>query len=173
MKKTLGVYINFPNKYHGAAKLEFKVPLSDLQKAILNTLYRLNGSSVGTHLSSLIGPDIKVIPEFGVADGLTFNYLDEDTLNTILKLINEEEARILDFFCVIRYYRLRGKERRALRFDYYFLRFLFGRNEFEVQAFHERGLERIPIEGLIKFLIENINVELLRKKSSPIRIMDM
>jgi hypothetical protein len=173
MKRTLGIYTNFPNTYHGAAKLEFKVSLSNLQKAILNALHRLNGNSVGAHLSSLIGPDIEVIPEFGVADGLTFNYLDKDTLNVILDLINEGEVRILDFFCVIRYYKLKEKVRRALRFDYYFLRFLFGGDEFELQVFHEKGLERIPIEGLIKFLIENINVELLRKGASPIKIVDV
>jgi hypothetical protein len=173
MKKTLGIYINFPNKYHGAARFEFKIPLSTLQKAILNTLYRLNGSSVTANISGLIGPDVDVILEFGVADGLIFNYMDEDALNMILNLISEEDIHILDFFCVIRYYRLRGEARRALRFDYYFLRFLFSKDEFEVQVFHERGLGRIPVEDFIKFLIEKINMELLRRGANPVRIIDM
>lgn len=171
-RDNLGVYINFPNIHHGTAQLEFNIPKNDLQRIMLNTLYRLNGQSASASLSSLIGPGIDIIPEFGVAEGLTFNYLNKDTLNMILNLINERSVRILDFFCIMRYYRLREGKRRALRFDYYFLRFLFSNNNkfFEVQVFHERGLGRITIEDLIKFLVENINMDLSRRGADLVRI---
>ncbi|MEM2341184.1 MAG: hypothetical protein QXX94_02255 [Candidatus Bathyarchaeia archaeon] len=172
-RENLGVYINFPNVYHGAAQLEFNIPINDLQRIMLNTLYKLNGQSAGASLSSLIGPSIDVIPEFGVAEGLTFNYLNNDTLNMILNLINKRSVRILDFFCIMRYYKLMEGKRRSLRFDYYFLRFLFNNKFFEVQVFHERGLGRISIEDLIKFLVKNINMNLLKEGADLVKIRNL
>ncbi len=164
--RTLGVYEGFPNTYHGVARLEFNVSLSELQIAILNALYKLNGRRINGNLAALIGSNVDVIFEAGVANGLIFNYIDEEELKVLFREIAKKAFSILDFFCIIRYYMLRNGRRRALRFDYYFFRFIFGNEEFEVQVFHEKGLQRISVKDLIKFLIEKINLELARKGGS-------
>lgn len=172
-RETLGVYINFPSIYHGVAQLEFNTSLSNLQKAVLNALYRLNGCSLGGYLSDLIESNLDVIVEFGAAEGLTFNYLDLETLEIFLHEINRRESRVLDFFCVFRYYALKNGVKRALRFDYYFLRFFFNRGEFEIQIFHEKGLQRVSIEDLIKLLTDKINLELAQEGVNPVKIKYM
>lgn len=169
-KRTLGIYEGFPNVYHGVARLKFNASLSELQTTILNVLYRLNGQKINGNLSTLVGSNVEIIFEIGVANGLTFSYIDEEELETLLKEIARESFSILDFFCVLRYYLLRNGKRMALRFDYYLFRFLFGDRKFEFQIFHERGLQRISVKDLIKFLIEKINLELARRRKGSIKI---
>ncbi|MEM1515487.1 MAG: hypothetical protein QXH24_05505, partial [Candidatus Bathyarchaeia archaeon] len=141
VKETLGIYTIFPKKCHLISHIEFGTSLASVQKAILNVLYKLNGRRVKDALFDLIiGLDVEAILEFGVANGLSFNYFDADMLSTLLKAVNEKIFRILDFICIVRYYRLRNNRHMALRSDFFLLRFLFNdRHELEVQVFHERG----------------------------------
>lgn len=170
-KRTLGIYWGFPNKCHSAAILEFSTSVIELQKSILNALYKLNGHSVGGDLQKLIGSNIEIIFEFGVADGLAFNYIDGETLESLLNEMEREIFHILDILCIIRYYMLKeGGKPRALRFDYYLIRFIFKSGEVEIQAFHERGLQRVSAEGLLKFLSERIGLELAEKRLGAIKI---
>lgn len=165
-EETLGVYIIFPKKCHLTLQIEFSAPPASVQRAILNVLYRLNGRSVKNALFNLIiESGVEVILEFGAANGLSFDYLDVNTLNTFLKAVNEKTFRFLDFICIARYYRLRGNRRIALRSDFFLLRFLFSEGcELELQAFHERGLQRISVEDLAKFLVKEIQLELAAAK---------
>ncbi|MEM2273240.1 MAG: hypothetical protein QXX56_03360 [Candidatus Bathyarchaeia archaeon] len=160
-RETLGIYTFFPEKSHYSARIKFNVPPINLQRTILNILYRLNGCKIEDDLFSLIGPDVEIILEFGVADGLAFNYLDADTLDTLLRAINGGYLRMIDFLCIIRYYKLRENKRIALRFDFFFLRFLFNSNELKIQVFHERGLQRISTYDLVKFLVKKIRLGLM------------
>ncbi len=170
-KRTLGIYEGFPNVYHGIARFEFNTFLDELQIAILNSIYKLNGKQVNSNLATLVGSDnVEIIFEAGVADGLTFNYIDNEELKILIEEVNKEPFNTLDLFCIIRYYALKEGKRRALRFDYYFLRFLFGSREFEIQVFHEKGLQRISVKELIKFLIKKINLELAKSKKGFIKI---
>ncbi|MBS7639094.1 MAG: hypothetical protein QW600_00180 [Candidatus Bathyarchaeia archaeon] len=172
-KGSLGTYWDFPSRYHGAAILEFNLPMIEVQKSILNALYRLNGRSIGDYLKTLIGSNINVIFEFGVADGLVFNYIDGEILKSLLDEVKKRTLHNLDVFCIIRYYALGkngGSRPRALRFDYYFIRFLFRDSEVEVQVFHERGLQRISVEGLLKFLAERIGLEMAKGGDGAVKI---
>lgn len=161
---TLGVYTGFPEKTHYNALSKLNAPEGSLKRATLNVLYRLNGRRVEGGLPGIVEPGIGVILEFGVADGLSFHYLDAETLRAISDAVGREGTSTLDFLCIARYYVSRGGRRRALRFDYYLLRFIFSDGNIEVQVFHERGLQRTSAEDLVNFLIENINLELLRVK---------
>lgn len=161
---TLGVYARFPEKCHYTALFMFNAPESSLKRAMLNTLYKMNGRGVEGSTLGFFEPSISIILEFGVADGLTFHYLDAGTLKILSDVIERHDINMLDFLCVARYYILRGERKRALRFDYYFLRFIFNDSSIEVRAFHERGLQRISTDDLANFLIKNINMELLKEK---------
>lgn len=170
-KRTLGIYWSFPNKCHSAAILEFITPVIDLQKSILNTLYKLNGHSVGRDLQKLIGPNVKIVFEFGVADGFVFNYIDGETLESLLDEMEREIFHILDILCLIRYYILKeGGKTKALRFDYYLIRFIFKSGEAEIQVFHERGLQRVSAEDLLKFLSERVGLEMAERSLGTIKI---
>lgn len=162
-EESLGVYSGFPERCHHAFFLGINVPIPDAQKALLSMLHELNGRSVKNYWSRSVGADIDVIFEFGVAEGLTFHYINSDTLNLLLKTINEREIRILDLICIIRYY-MRGARRngrrRALRFDYYFLRFIFNNRHLKIRVFHEKGPQRISAREIIEFLAKNINLVL-------------
>ncbi|MCX8171184.1 MAG: hypothetical protein N3E47_04335 [Candidatus Bathyarchaeota archaeon] len=160
-RELLGVYSGFPERCHQVSFLEVHAPIQDIQRAVVNALYGLNGRSVGDYWSRSVGADIDVIFEFGVAEDLTFHYINSDTLNLLLKAIGERVFRLLDFISIIRYYvksaDVNGK-RKPLRFDYYFLRFIFGGREryLEIRVFHEKGPQRVSPREMVEFLAENI-----------------
>jgi len=77
----------------------------------------------------------------------------------------------LDFFCVVKYYSPRIKAKhKALKFDYYLFRFVFRKPSVILTVFHERGTRRLPIKELIEFLTNQINTELTRARSEPIKL---
>lgn len=165
IREPLGTYIAFPKRYHYAQRIMLREPPVIVQRALLNTLHKLNGQKTKNDLfSSFVGSDVEVILEIGVANGFSFDYLNMETLTTLLKAADERGFRILDFICIVRYYRFRDNKRVPLRFDFFLLRFLFnGRGELKVKVFHERGLQRIPAEYLVKFLLRETYSELTTK----------
>jgi len=168
---SFGIYENFPNTCHYVAVFEFKAPLNTLKSAILNALYNLNRpENIPKKFLPKTITGLKVIFEFGIADGSTFNYLDEETLRDSMEKMHLNIRGIMDFICIIRYYKPINKRFRALRFDYYLLRFIFGKDMFEVRVFHEKGLQRIDAKTLIEILAEGVNSELLEKDENPIKI---
>ncbi|MBS7634780.1 hypothetical protein KEJ34_04710 [Candidatus Bathyarchaeota archaeon] len=172
-KKTFGACEIFLGAHYGAARIESNVPLIELQEVILNALYninRLTSRAVKKYLPSMSKLNLEIIFEVGVANGTSFYYIDDETLESFMEKINREPPRILDLICIIRYYKLRNGVRRTLRFDYYFMKFLFSSKMFELQVFHEKGLQRIDVEDLIKVLFENINSEFAKRGISPIKV---
>ncbi|MEM0010443.1 MAG: hypothetical protein QXT84_01975 [Candidatus Bathyarchaeia archaeon] len=166
-RETLGIYAFFPERSHYSTHIKFNVPIIDLQRTILNLLYKLNGCKAEGSLLSLVEPSVEAFIEFGVADGLVFNYLDVNTLDNLLKAISGKILRVLDFLCIIRYYRVRDDKRVALRSDFFFLRFLFNNDELEIQVFHEKGLQRVSTNDLVKFLVEKIRFGLMGQDRAP------
>lgn len=170
-KRRLGVYLDFPSIYNASMLLEINAPVDEAQRALLNFLHNINGRGVGGRLLNHVGQNVSVMLEFGVAEGLAFNYINDEILNILLGEINERIFQILDFFCVIRYYALKNNGAyRALRFDYYFLRFIFSRSELEVKVSHERGLGRISAEDLLKFILEGLSSEMAKKGFNMLKI---
>lgn len=170
-KRELGVYLDFPSAYNASMLLEIDAPVNETQRSLLSFLHNINGRSVGGWLLNHVGQNISVIFEFGVAEGLVFNYLNDEILNLLLSEINRGILHVLDFFCVVRYYALKNNgSRKALRFDYYFLRFIFSEGELEVKVLHERGLGRISAEELLKFIFEGLSSEMARKGFSMLKI---
>jgi len=160
----LGRYENFPEVVHSVARFTHQSTEERLQQAILRALHRLNQATHNlTVISPFSAPRCEVSFEFGVAEGLTFNYLDREELERFQKSIKKEAPPTLDFFCVVRYHILKEGRRVPLRFDYHLLRFVFNRNNVEVQVSHERGTRRVSLEDLTNFLIGQIRGELPRR----------
>jgi len=149
--------------------------LRKIQETIIETFFRINQMENMAELAPpYLSPDVEVSLEFGIAENLTFNYIDEETLVSFLKRVSRKKPSILDFLCVVRYYKVGKKpgegKRRPLRFDYFLLRFLFNKEKGEILVFHEKGIRRISIEDLLDFIVNKINEELSEKRLAPITL---
>ena len=114
--------------------------------------------------------NIKAALEFGIAEGVTFSYIDDEILGWCHERLSEQSFQALDFLCIVRYYVTDEERKRPLKFDYYMLRLLFQEGEAELHVYHERGTRRLSIEDLIRFLVGRINQELARNDLKPLKI---
>ena len=165
-----GTYENFPEIHQGIARFSHATSTKKLQRALIQSLYKINRSNDGPKLPEFTQYNIEVELELGIADGLTFNYIDKETSKDCQERIRKRAFPTLDFLCVIRYYAVDKKKRSPLRFDYHMLRFSFNEKEIELQVYHERGTRRLAIDELINFLTKKINRELAGKKLSPLKV---
>jgi len=141
-----------------------------LQQAILGTFHRLNSEAFDLGaVTPYLKQSCMVGFEFGVADGFDFNFLDQNELIRCLKSVDETEMETLDFFFAVRYHLVRDDGKRVpLKFDYHVIRFLFQEGGLELQIRHEKGTQRVPLDDLTAFLVEQINAELSRKHLAPL-----
>jgi hypothetical protein len=155
---TLGFYENFPTSIHRIDSFNSTLSIKRLQQKIIQVFYQLNCKEFT--FEEVVNPTVpqgRVIFEFGLAESEGFNYIDENELKKTLKLLAKERLNAMDFFCSIRYYRDNGEKKTPLKFDYYMLRTIFGKDVFEVQVFHERGPRYISPEELTAFIFYIIN----------------
>jgi len=164
-----GCYENFPKLIHCEIRFRTKYSRRTVQKLLLQALHKLNKTEFFfeevAELARLHKATCKINFDFGIADSLSFTYLNEQELAKAQKIIRKNPLSIMDFFCVIRYYKITEKEKpRPLRFDYYLLRFVFDEKNVRVLAYHERGTRRISPKELLEFLLARINDVIVRGK---------
>jgi len=163
----LGQYEKFPQIVHGIGRFTYKFPVGALQQAVLQIFHRLNKETYDlsdiTHLSSSL--QCKVSFEVGIAEDISFNFLDDEELERFQKSVQKDTLQFLDFFCVARYHVVKtGGKQVPLKFDHYFLRFIFYQRDLELRIVHERGTQRIHLEDFCDFVIKQINNDLAKKK---------
>jgi hypothetical protein len=154
----LGIYENFPDNVQMTTVFTSSVARNRLQRALTEAFHRLNTQNLP--LESLGDPSIpqcEAIFELGIAEGQTFSLLDDEETKAVLRAIGEKTLPAMDFLCAIRYYRTSDGKTRPLRFDYYMLRFLFGKDMVELLIFHERGSMHVAPRELAAFLSNRIN----------------
>lgn len=166
----LGCYEKFPENVHSIAVFQHQNSTNSLQKAILLAFQHLN---IETFDLSVVTPYLnqkcRVSFEFGVAEGLHFNFLDQNELNQCLGSVAEEEQEMLDFFFVVRYHLIKKDGKRVpLRFDYHLLRFIFNENSLEIRIRHEKGTRHVSLDELTDFIVKQINVELSGRQLAPL-----
>jgi hypothetical protein len=166
----LGCYQYFAENVHAITFFEYQDSDKEIQKVILCKFHNLNQKTIDLGaVTPHLNQKTKVGFEFGVADGLNFNYLDQKELERYLKNVDKTKLEILDFFFVVKYHRVKECGKRIpLKFDYYVLRFLFQEDGVELRIRHERGTRRIPIDDLTQFLIKLINIDLSRRHLVPL-----
>ena len=169
----VGVYEDFPETYHSVARFSHRMPTGELQRVLIQSLYLLNQSGRGVDLLEFAQDKILVSLELGIAEGLTFNYIDRETLVDYQKRLRDQWLPTLDFLCVVRYYVVERTKQVPLRFDYYMLRFLFSDVEMEMRVFHEKGTRRLSTEDLVNLLIARINQGVAKKKLGPLKLIYM
>lgn len=160
----LGHYDNFPSNIHHIASYLSTVSIKQLQQKLIELLRDLNNQEFTFEEIAIPAiPQGKVIFEFGLADSGSFTFLDDIEVKKATGLLAKIQLHSLDFFCAIRYYKLNGKTKVALKFDYYIIRTVFNKGTFEVQIFHERGPRYISPEEISSFVLLKINESATKK----------
>jgi hypothetical protein len=167
-----GIYENFPDLHHGVAVFSCGAGCRAVQRALIRLFHRINVGGEPVEAPVLSSQGISLFFEIGVADGLVFNFIDDEEMARWVGLLTEDkrEIKTLDFILIARYYVSREGRRRPLRFDYYILRFIFGSEALEIRVHHERGTRRLPIDDLLRLLGEKISLELKRLGEAPLRL---
>ena len=152
----LGRYENFPVNIHRIEN--FTTPLSNkkLQQSLIQVLHEINrGTFSFEEIAYPTVPECTIIFEAGLAESKSFNYIDKEETRRVLRALRKTPFQTMDFFCAVRYYK--GVAKAPLKFDYYLVRAVFGKNSMEIQVFHERGPRYISPEDLITFLVNEVN----------------
>lgn len=157
---TLGSFEKFPAQIHFSETFTSTLPAKQLQQRLIRIFYEVNQLEFSfEEAANPTIPNCKVIFEFGLADGKAFNYLDGEELEKALYLLEKEQLDLIDFLCSIRYYKIVGDKKTALKFDYYFVRTMYGEGRFEIDVAHERGPRYISPEDLTDFISKKVNEE--------------
>jgi hypothetical protein len=167
----LGFYENFPVNIH---RIEaFATPMSSkrLQQRLIQVLRDVNRRTFSfEEVACPTVPECTIIFEAGLADAGSFNYIDEEETKKVLSALRKAPFQIMDFFCAVRYYKGIAEKKKPLKFDYYMMRAVFGKNTVEIRVFHERGPRYISPEDLVTFLVTKVNETSARKvlkKTAP------
>ncbi len=136
--------------------------MRQLQNAILGVAHQLNREVYSMKdFTQFLKSKCEVSFEFGIAEDMSFNYLDKEELERFKKQIETKPLRVIDIFSVIRYYTVNKKGKSTpLKFDYNMLRLTFSRRTMELLVSHERGNQRVSLEDFITFLTKKINEKL-------------
>lgn len=152
-----GFYKNFPENIHKRVRFTVSSSNKRLQQTLIQIFRAINCKTFNLEDITLPSiPQCKVIFEFGIAETTTFNYIDMEEADRILKIIGKKPLQIMDLFCAIRYYKIRNEQKIPLKFDYYMIRFIFNKNLMEIQVFHERGPRYISPEDIINCIMDEI-----------------
>ena len=161
----MGFYENFPTTVHRIDSFNSTISSKQLQLKLIQVFFESNRKEFSfEEVTNPTVPNGKVIFEIGLAESEGFNYIDREELKKTLKFLAKERLQAMDFFCSIRYYKGIGEKKTPLKFDYYLLRTIFSRDNFEVHVFHERGPRYISPEEVTEFIFNKINESSNKRK---------
>src|SRR4030066_713981 len=151
----IGVYENFPENTHRIEILKSSFSDKKPQKKLVRMLHEINRKPFGfEEIGHQALRKHTVILEVGIAEGRSFNFMDDEETKRVLNVLMKNPFRVMDFFVAMRYYKDLDSKKQPLRFDYYMLRLVFGgNNSVELQVFHERGPRHTSPEDIVTFLV--------------------
>jgi hypothetical protein len=160
----LGFYENFPVNIHGIESFSATFSSKKLQQRLIQVIREINrGTFSFDEVTCPTVPDCSVIFEVGLAEAKSFNYIDEEETKKVLSALRKAPFQMMDFFCAVRYYKGAAEKRAPLKFDYYMIRVVFGKNVVEFRVFHERGPRYVSPEDMVAFLVNRVNATSSRK----------
>jgi hypothetical protein len=160
----LGFYENFPVNIHRIEAFATPISSKRLQRRLIQVLRDVNRRTFSFEEAACpTVPTCTIIFEAGLADAGSFNYIDEEETRKVLTALRKAPFQTMDFFCAVRYYKGIAEKKKPLKFDYYMMRAVFGKNVVEISVFHERGPRYISPEDLVTFLVTKINETAVRK----------
>jgi hypothetical protein len=167
----LGVYENFPANIHRIEAFETPLSSKRLQRRLIQVLHDINCRNFSfEEVTYPTVPDCTIIFEAGLAEAKNFSYIDEEETKKVLNALRKTTFQMMDFFCAVRYYKGTAEKKTPLKFDYYLMRVVFGKNSVEFQVFHERGPRYISPEDLVVFLVNEVNKTSSRRTLKRIEV---
>jgi hypothetical protein len=174
LKSSLGRFMNFPSIIHGTVKISHKTSNTRLQRIIAETLLDLNGYTIpkvlsvasdsGTHKGEMAF-------EVGVADGLNFHYIDEETYTDLIKPLKTRKSfPVLDTLIIVLYHYTKNGKQIPLNFDHHLIRFTFKKGELNAYIFHMKGIRRMPLDDLLHQLIDRIKEKMTKNQLKTFNI---
>ena len=169
----IGFYENFPVNIHRIETFTSSLSTRKLQQRLIQVLQDINRRTFSfEEIAHPTVPECSVIFEVGIAEAKNFNYIDKEETKKVLSVLRKETLRLMDFFCAVRYYKGTSEKKTPLKFDYYMVRVVFGKDTVEIRVFHERGTRYISPEDIVTFLVNMINEASARtvlKKTDPVQ----
>jgi hypothetical protein len=169
--RMLGIYDNFPQSIHYIEAFSSVLSIKQLQQKLVQALKAINRKPFSFEEVAIPTiPHGEVIFEFGLAEGDGFNFIDAEEAQRALDAIKKGRLSTLDFFCAIRYYRVEGEKRVALKFDYYMIKTNFAVGSIEFQFHHRQGPRYISPEDLASLIADKTNAvasKRVLKKTEP------
>ena len=154
----LGFYDNFPVNIHRIESFTTSLSSRKLQQRLITAFHEINSRHFSfEEIAYPTVPGCTIIFEAGLAETKNFTFIDEEETKKVLNALSKASFHTMDFFCAVRYYKGAEENKTPLKFDYYLLRFVFGKNSVETQVFHERGPRYISPEDLVTFLVTKVN----------------
>jgi len=160
----IGFYENFPVNIHRIETFTSSLSTRKLQQRLVQVLHDINRRTFSfEEIAHPTVPECSVIFEVGIAEAKSFNFIDKEEAKNVLSVLRKETLRLMDFFCAVRYYKGTAEKKTPLKFDYYMIRVVFGKDSVEIRVFHERGPRYISPEDIVTFLVNMINEASARK----------
>lgn len=168
-----GKFDNFPETIQAWVVITHSSPIHELQSVLVDSIWHLNRSceEAVEHFSKSSRP-VKVRYAVGVADGVYFNFLDEEELGKLRGLLEQRPYKVLDLLLRISYHYTRPDGRRMpLKSDLQYLRFTFeAPGSFEVRIHHLRGSGWMPLDAVVRRFVDKLNEEAKRRSLPPLSI---
>lgn len=170
----LGEFINFPETVHGRSIISFKSPIQKMQQAVIEAMLYLNGHEEPRLLShSALSMEMQGVMgfEIGIADGIFFDNLDEETASGVTGYFSLKSGyRILDFLVITTYRYSREGRILPLKFDHHLLRFFFNAGKIEVLLHHSQGTRRLPLDELLQKIFDELRRIARRERLGKIKV---
>jgi len=176
-KRSLGIFNNFPTIVHGIAEVVYNDPLFKVQYATIKALQDLNYHKevYPLSVSGQIGIYRGILGfEVGVADGIFFNYIDDENVQSLCKPLSPSRTyHLLDFLVIATYHYFSRGKRVALNFDHHQIRFIFNNRRLKVRLFHSKGTRRTPLDELLNRVFNNIRERMWRSSLGGLTVKYM
>jgi len=171
---SLGRFTNFPSTRHGTATISHKASNLRIQRIIIESLRELNGYTSPQVLSVASGSGTRqgeVRFEVGVANGVAFQFFDEETLRELMRLLkNRQPFPVLDVLIIVCYYYPKNGRNVPLNFDHHLLRFTFSPGKFTTGLFHMKGIRRIPLDDLLHQVINRVKRKMVENRLKTFKL---
>jgi hypothetical protein len=157
-------YKAFPTNIHLIESYSSPLSTRKLQEKIIRVFYEINGKEFSFEdVSNPTVPEGTVIFNIGLAGAKKFNLINSEQVNAAIGVLTKENLQTIDFIIVIRYYKGKPEKRVPLRFDYYLMRTIYGKDKLEMQIAHDCGPRYVTPEDLSEFIVSKINVDSKKK----------
>ena len=170
---SLGFVDNFPTVLHARASFSFDIHPESLQKALVVALVslQLNPRPREITVSDREGYSKgQLLFRLGVGNGGGFDVLDSKEEERVLHRIeNLGPWHILDLVFQL-HYSVGDDMHHRVHEDHYLLRLVFQPGRVEVLVHHLKGVRRVEPDELISLLVQELNVELIRKRYGRVEL---